>query len=73
MTSLIFGISIWLIIKIAILVLLGIYIMFCLIVIRQIKLITSTLSLGFESTITTFGYIHLTLAIVIFLAALIIL
>jgi hypothetical protein len=73
MTSLIFGISIWLIVKIATLILLGMYLMFCLVVVRQIKLITSTLSLGFEGPVTTLGYIHLAFAILVFLAALVIL
>jgi hypothetical protein len=73
MNSLILGVSIWLIVKVAILVLLGMYLMFCLIVIRQIKLITSTLSLGFETSITTLGYIHLAFAVLVFLTALMIL
>jgi len=73
MNSLILGISIWLVIKIAILIILGMYLMFCLVVIRQIKLITSTLSLGFEAPITMLGYIHLAFAVLVFLAALIIL
>jgi hypothetical protein len=47
--------------------------MFCLVVVRQIKLITSTLSLGFEGPVTTLGYIHLAFAILVFLAALVIL
>jgi hypothetical protein len=73
MNSLILGISIWLVIKVAILIILGMYLMLCLVVIRQIKLITSTLSLGFEGPITMLGYIHLAFAVLVFLAALIIL
>jgi hypothetical protein len=73
MTDSIPGISIWLIVKVAALILLGIYIVFSLVVTRQIKLITSTLSLGFEAPVTTLGYIHLAFAVLVFLAALIIL
>lgn len=73
MTSPIFGISIWLVVKVASLILLGMYLIFALIVVRQIKLLTSTLTLGFETPITLLGYIHLSFAILVFLAALIIL
>lgn len=73
MNSLILGVSIWLIIKIAVLILLGMYLMFCLIVVRQIKLITSTISSGFETSVTMLGYIHLAFAVLVFLAALVIL
>ena len=69
----VFGISILLVVKIAALILLGMYLVFALIVVRQIKLMTSTLSLGFEAPITIFGYIHLAFAILVFLVALIIL
>ena len=69
----IFGISIWLVVKIAALILLGLYLIFALIVVRQIKLMTSTLSLGFEAPIIMLGYIHLAFAVLVFLAALIIL
>jgi len=69
----IFGISIWLVVKIAALILLGMYLIFALIVVRQIKLMTNTLVLGFESPIIILGYIHLAFAILVFLVALIIL
>lgn len=73
MISPIFGISIWLVVKVAALILLGMYLIFSLVVVRQIKLLTSTLSLGFEAPIIMLGYIHLAFAILVFLAALIIL
>lgn len=73
MTDSIPGISIWLTVKVATLILLGIYLVFSLVVTRQIKLINSTLSLGFEAPVTTLGYIHLAFAVLVFLAALIIL
>lgn len=67
------GISVWLIVKIAALILLGFYIVFALIVVRQTKLMTDTLSLGFEAPIILLGYVHLAFAIVVFLTALAIL
>jgi hypothetical protein len=73
MISSIFGISIWLVVKVAALTLLGMYLIFSLIVVRQIKLMTSTLSLGFETLIIMFGYVHLAFAVLVFLTALIIL
>jgi hypothetical protein len=72
MISPVFGISIWLVVKIAALVLLGLYLVFALVVVRQIKLMTNTLALGFEGLITLIGYIHLAFAILVFLAAFII-
>lgn len=69
----VFGISIWLVIKIASLILLGMYLIFSLVVVRQIKLLTDTLSLGFEAPIIMLGYIHLAFAVLVFLSALIIL
>lgn len=73
MISPIFGISVWLAVKVAALILLGMYLVFSLVIVRQIKLMTSTLSLGFEAPITMLGYIHLAFAVLVFLAALIIL
>ena len=69
----IFGISVWLVVKVAALILLGMYLVFSLVVVRQIKLLTDTLSLGFEAPIIMLGYIHLAFAVLVFLAALIIL
>jgi hypothetical protein len=73
MISPIFGISIWLVVKVGVLILLGMYLVFSLVVVRQIKLMTSTLSLGFETPIIFLGYMHLAFAVLVFLAALIIL
>jgi hypothetical protein len=67
------GISIWLIVKIAALILMGLYLVFSLVVVRQIKLMTSTLTLGFEVPIIMLGYTHLAFAILVFLSALFIL
>lgn len=69
----IFGISIWLVVKIATLILLGLYLVFSLVIVRQVKLMTDTLSLGFEALIIMLGYVHLAFAVLVFLTALIIL
>ena len=69
----IFGISICLVVKIAVLILLSMYLIFALIIVRQTKLMTSTLTLGFETPIIMLGYIHLAFSVLVFLAALIIL
>lgn len=73
MTGPIFGISVWMVVKIAVLILIGMYLVFALVVVRQIKLMVTTLSLGFEGPITLLGYIHLALTVLLFLSALIIL
>lgn len=73
MINSIFDVSIWLVVKVATLILLGIYLVFALVIVRQIKLMTSTLTLGYEGLITLFGYTHLIFAILVFLAALLIL
>lgn len=69
----ILGVSIWFLIKIATLILLGLYLVFALVVVRQTKLMTSTITLGPEGLIILLGYIHLAFAILVFLAALFIL
>lgn len=69
----ILGVSIWFLIKIATLILLGLYLVFALVVVRQTKLMTSTITLGSEGLIILLGYIHLAFAILVFLAALFIL
>lgn len=69
----ILGISIWLIAKIAALILLGIYLVFALVVVRQVQLMTDTIAVGFEVPIRMFSYLHLIFAILVFLAALILL
>ena len=63
----------WIIIKSLVLVLLGMYLIFGLVVVKQVQMMTHTLQLGFEKLIKTLAYIHLVFAILVFLAAIIIL
>jgi hypothetical protein len=67
------GFNPWILIKALALVLLGMYIIFAFVIIRQVKLMTSTLQLGSETLMKFLSYIHLAFAIFVFLAALIIL
>lgn len=67
------GINMWIIVKSFALILLGMYLIFGLVVVRQVKMMTSTLQLGFESLITLLAYVHLAFAILVFLTALVIL
>jgi len=69
----ILNISIWLIAKIIALILLGMYLIFALVVVRQVQLMTSTVEVGFESPIRLFSYLHLIFAIIIIAVAIIIL
>ena len=55
------------------LVLLGIYLIFAIVVIRQVKFMGNTLHVGLEKQLQFLSYIHLVFAILVFLAALIIL
>ncbi len=73
MISPIFGISIWLVMKIAVLILLAMYLIFALIVVKQTKIMTGALTLGFEGPIIMLSYVHFAFAVLVFLAALIIL
>lgn len=73
MTGTIFGFSLLPLIKIASLVLLGLYMVFALVVVRQVKIMTDTLQLGFETQIKILSYIHLLFAAFVFLTALVIL
>lgn len=69
----IIGISVWTIAKVAVLVLLLIYIFFALVVVRQAKLMTETLEVGFETPVRLLVLAHFLFAIFIFVFALIIL
>ena len=69
----ILGISVWLVAKIAALILLGMYLIFALVVVRQVQLMTDTIAVGFEVPIRLFSYLHLIFAVLVFLTALIML
>lgn len=67
------GISILAIGKVFVLIALGIYIVFALVVVRQVKLMTSTVEVGLDFFIKLIAWAHLIFAIFVFITALIIL
>jgi hypothetical protein len=67
------AISIWFILKIVAIVLLSMYLIFALVVVRQVKMMTSTLQIGFEGLAKMFSYVHLIFAVLVLLFAIIIL
>lgn len=69
----ILGIQVWLIVKILACILLSMYLVFSLVVVRQVKLMTSTLQLGYEGMARFLAYAHLIFAIIVLIAALVIL
>lgn len=67
------GISVWTIAKIFALVLFLIYIVFAVVVVRQVQLMTDTLEVGFESILRVLALVHLAFAVIVFLSALVVL
>jgi Family of unknown function (DUF5657) len=67
------GFNTWVLIKALALVLLGMYLVFAFVVTRQVKLMTKTLHLGFDTPAKFLAYFHLVFAFLVFFAALIIL
>lgn len=67
------GITVWLLLKIFILLFLAIYIVFAIVVIRQIKLMLQTLDMGLNLPLRFLGWAHFLFAVGIFLIALTIL
>ncbi len=71
--SIITNFNIWIIVKFLSMLLLAMYLIFALVVIKQVSLMTKTLQLGWEGLVRTLSYVHLAFAILVFLAALTIL
>lgn len=69
----ILGITIWQVLKVFILIFLALYIIFAIVVIRQIGLMVKTIYAGLEGRIKLLGYFHLLFAIAVFVFAIIIL
>lgn len=68
LTNINFGI--WALIKILTLCSLGVYIIFAFVITRQVKIMTSTLTLGFEFVVRLLALTHLAFAIFVFITAL---
>jgi hypothetical protein len=67
------GFNTWILFKALALVILGAYLVFAFVIIRQVKLMVNTLHLGFEAPAKFLSYVHLVFALFVFFAALIIL
>jgi len=67
------GISIWLVAKIFVVLFLGIYVVFGLVIIKQIRLMLDTLDIGLALIIRLIGWAHLLFAIGVFILGIIIL
>ncbi len=65
--------SIWPIIKIFIIIFLSIYIIFALVVVRQVQLMTKTLEVGFENQLKFLSLVHLMAAVGVLIFAILIL
>lgn len=67
------GISVWTVAKLFLLFAMGLYVIFALVVARQVKLMTDTLAVGFETMVKTLAKVHLIFSVIVFVLALIIL
>jgi hypothetical protein len=67
------NISVWLVVKILVIIALLVYLAFAFVVVRQIQLMTQTLKVGLETPLKTLSYAHLLFALAVLLAALIVL
>jgi len=65
------GVSIWTVAKVFVLIGLGIYIIFAIVVVRQVQLMTDTLVVGFEQFVRLIALAHLLFALGVFVLALI--
>lgn len=63
--------SVWPIVKVFILIALIVYFIFSMLVLRQVKLMTDTVKLGFDLPVKFISYANLFLAAAVFLIALI--
>ena len=66
-------INTWFLLKILSLILLGMYFIFALVVLKQVKLMTATLQLGFEGFVKFIALAHLIFAVIVFVTALVVL
>ena len=64
------GLSVLPIIKIFVLIALAIYMIFSLVVIKQVQLMTDTIEVGFEVPLRVISIVHFIFAVAVFLLAL---
>lgn len=63
----------WLIAKIAVLVFLGIYVIFSVVVVKQSKIMVETLKVELEDFIVIVSYLHMVFAMCVFVASIVLL
>ena len=63
------GEEIWLVVRYMFLLGLGLYLVFALVIVRQVGLMTKTLAVGFEFPIKVLAYLHLIAAVFLFFFA----
>jgi hypothetical protein len=67
------GVPVWPVVKVMFLVALAVYLLFAIVVVRQVQLMTDTLEVGFETPVRLIAIIHLGVAVGVFVLALVIL
>jgi len=65
--------SVWAIIKVLVLVFISIYIIFALVLIKQVKLMTTTIEIGFESQLKFLSILHFLFSIAVLIFSILIL
>lgn len=65
--------TVWPIVKILILLFLVLYIVFSLVLIKQVQLMTKTLEIGFESQLKLLAFIHFLFAVAVLIFSILIL
>ena len=63
----------WILIKIPVLILLGLYLVFAFVVVRQTRIMTDTLEIGLEVPIKILSYLHFLFALALLVFAFIVL
>jgi uncharacterized membrane protein (DUF485 family) len=72
-TTILGGLNTWVLVKAFSLVLLGMYLIFSLVIVRQAKLMMDTLKVDSVTLPKTLAYLHLAFAILVFLTAIVVL
>ncbi len=71
-TPILNGGFIWILVKIALTILLLIYLVFALVIVKQARIMTETLEIGFETPIKIISYLHFLFALGILVYVLVI-
>ncbi len=65
------GLPLLMLVKSAIIIFLVVYIIFAVVLVRQVRLMTETLEVGFEKVIASASYVHLLVAILTLVASIV--